>query len=172
MPDSATPLSPPHAPSGNRAVRYLMLALALASLGLGVVGLFLPLLPTVPFLLLATWAASRSSPRLQQALLNHPRVGPPIRDWHQGGVIRRRAKLLATLTMTGSALAMLVLVDAWWVCALAIACMAAVLVWIWCRPEQMPEQPERRLEAHAAAIAPPPRASSSPPPAASHPSST
>lgn len=118
-----------------------MLALAVASLGLGVLGLFLPLLPTVPFLLVATWAASRSSPRLQQALLNHPHIGPPIKDWHHGGVIRRRAKVMATLTMAGSAVVMLVLVANPWVCATAIGCMAAMLVWIWCRPEQLPKAP-------------------------------
>lgn len=115
-----------------------MLALAFASLGLGVIGLFLPLLPTVPFLLLAAWAAARSSPRLQRALLNHPQLGPPITEWQNGGVIRRRAKVMATLAMTVSAIAMVLLVGKLWVCAVAIGCMAGMLVWIWCRPEHPP----------------------------------
>jgi uncharacterized protein len=141
LPDTAaTPHPPGETPATSRIVRYLMLALAVVSLGLGALGLFLPLLPTVPFLLLATWAAARSSPRLQQALLNHPRIGPPVREWQNGGVIRRRAKVMATLTMAGSALMMLVLVDKWWVCAVAIGFMAGMLIWIWCRPEHPPAQ--------------------------------
>lgn len=117
-------------------MRYLMFALAVVSLGLGALGLFLPLLPTVPFLLLATWAAARSSPRLQQALLNHPRLGPPIKDWQNGGVIPRRAKILATLAMTASAVMMVFVVSNLWVCVVAIGLLAAMLVWIWFRPEQ------------------------------------
>jgi hypothetical protein len=116
-------------------MRLLLLAVAFLSLALGIVGLFLPLLPTVPFLLLAAWAAARSSPRLQRALLEHPRLGPPIRDWHSSGVIRRPAKIMATVAMAFSTVVMLVVISNPWVCAVAASCMGAVLVWIWCRPE-------------------------------------
>jgi uncharacterized protein len=137
LPDTATPTSPDIA-ARSGVMRFLMLALAVVSLALGALGLFLPLLPTVPFLLLATWAAARSSPRLQQALLNHPRLGPPIKDWQNGGVIPRRAKVMATLAMTASAVMMVFVISNGWVCAVAIGLMAAMLVWIWFRPEQPP----------------------------------
>ena len=66
----ASPPPPVRAAAGP--VRWLYLLLAFASLALGIVGLFLPVLPTVPFVLLAAWAAARSSPKLLHWLENHP----------------------------------------------------------------------------------------------------
>ena len=62
-------------------MRRLYLALGLVSLGLGIIGAFLPLLPTVPFLLLAAFLFARGNPAWEKRLLDHPRWGPPIRDW-------------------------------------------------------------------------------------------
>ena len=66
---------------------------------LGVVGAFLPVLPTTPFVLLAAWAAARSSPWLLNWLENHTVFAPMIRDWRRGGVVSRRAKWMATVMM-------------------------------------------------------------------------
>ncbi len=132
-PDPALPASvPPAAP-----VRWLLIGLALTSLVLGIVGLFLPVLPTVPFILLSAWAAARSSPRLLAWLEGHPSFGPMLTEWRRGGVVRRRAKWLATLTMSGSALIMLLTFPERWMALVAIAVMACVLVWLWRRPERM-----------------------------------
>lgn len=117
-------------------VRWLLLGLALLSLALGILGLFLPVLPTVPFVLLAAWAASLSSPRLLRWLENHPRFGRPLNEWRAHGVVRRRAKWAATIAMAASATASLVLLRAHWAAWLAVACMACVLAWLWRRPEQ------------------------------------
>ena len=117
-------------------VRWLLLGLALLSLALGIVGIFLPGLPTVPFVLLAAWAASLSSPRLSRWLDNHPQFGQPLHEWRRHGMVRRRAKWAATLGMAVSATASLVLLQAHWAALLAVACMACVLVWLWRRPEQ------------------------------------
>ncbi|MCB1391179.1 MAG: YbaN family protein [Rhodobacteraceae bacterium] len=65
------------------------------ALVLGVVGIVLPLLPTTPLLLLAAFCFARSSPRLEMWLIEHPRLGPPIRDWRAEGAISPRAKALA-----------------------------------------------------------------------------
>lgn len=108
------------------------------SLALGVMGLFLPVVPTVPFLLLAAWAAARSSPRLLAWLEDHPHFGQSLRDWRHGGVVRRRAKWTATVVMSASAASLLWFVKPRWAAALAIACMAVVLVWLWMRPEVAP----------------------------------
>jgi uncharacterized protein len=67
--------------------------------GLGFLGIFLPLLPTTPFLLLAAFFFSRGSPRLHRWLLEHPTMGPIITDWQQNRVIRPRVKKLAAATI-------------------------------------------------------------------------
>ncbi len=76
-------------------LRPIYLLLGLATTGLGIVGAFLPLLPTTPLLILATWFFARSSPRLQRWLLDHPRFGALLRAWRDQGAIPRRAKILA-----------------------------------------------------------------------------
>ena len=113
------------------------MALAVVSLALGLVGLFLPVLPTVPFVLLSAWAAARSSPRLLAWLEGHPAFGPMLTEWRRGGVVRRRAKWLATLAMGASAVFMLLTFPKRWVALLIITGMACVLVWLWRRPEKL-----------------------------------
>lgn len=76
-------------------LRGLFLALGLFFVGLGFVGAFLPVLPTVPFLILAAACFARSSPRMEAWLLDHPRFGPLLRDWRARGAIPRRGKLMA-----------------------------------------------------------------------------
>jgi uncharacterized protein len=61
----------------------------------GVIGIFLPLLPTVPFLLLAAYCYERGSPELHQLLLNNRYLGPHLRRWNARGAIRTRIKFLA-----------------------------------------------------------------------------
>jgi uncharacterized protein len=75
------------------------LALGYLMVGLGFVGIFLPILPTTPFLILAAGCFARSSPRLERWLLDHPRFGPLLRDWRERGAIPRRAKALSFASM-------------------------------------------------------------------------
>jgi uncharacterized membrane protein YbaN (DUF454 family) len=123
-------------PALHPAARWCLLALAIASLGLGILGLFVPVLPTVPFVLLAAWAAGHSSPRLSHWLETHPRFGAHITDWRRAGVVRRRAKWTATAAMAASAVATWLLLGDHWAALAAAAVMACVLVWLWRRPEQ------------------------------------
>ncbi|WP_287031115.1 YbaN family protein [Pseudomonas sp. UBA6310] len=119
-------------------LRWLWLALAHLSLGLALLGVFLPGLPTTEFVLLAAWAASRSSPRLSQWLEHHRLLGPPLRDWRDGGVIARRRKWLASLSM---ALAFAVAASTLrhWPSLLGIGLgMLGGAIWIWSRPERRP----------------------------------
>ena len=80
-----------------------------SSLGLGTVGIFLPLLPTVPFYLVAAYAFSKSSDRIHNWLLNHKIFGPDIRAWNEYRIIKRRSKYMAIVAMTGSVILALVL---------------------------------------------------------------
>jgi len=103
---------------------------------LGFVGIFLPGLPTVPFLLVAAWAFSKSSQRFHYWLYNHPRLGPPLRDWREHRAIPRRAKYLAVGTMTVSFLWITFgIADNWVLPAIVAACLIPVAIFISTRPE-------------------------------------
>ncbi|HRO62717.1 YbaN family protein [Thermomonas sp.] len=115
--------------------RHLWAALAWTSLILGIIGAFLPIMPTVPFILLAAFAAARGSQRLRHWLVTHPKFGQSIIDWERDGTVARRAKWLATGMMSASAVSMLVFSPVWWVPALGIAIMGSVTLWLWRRPE-------------------------------------
>ena len=86
-------------------MRALYRVAGLLSLGLGVVGAVLPLMPTVPFLLLAVYFFARSNPVWEQRILDHPHWGPQVRDWRDRRAISRRAKTLAVSAMAIGAMA-------------------------------------------------------------------
>jgi len=73
-----------------------------AALSLGALGVMLPLLPTTPLVILATFAFAKSSPALHDWLLNNRHFGPIIADWQANGVIALRYKSLALLMMLGA----------------------------------------------------------------------
>ncbi len=119
--------------------RPLFVALGCLSLALGFVGIFLPLLPTTPFVLLAAYFFSRSSERLHAWLLGHRLFGPLIRDWEAHGVIRLRAKRLATALIVPLFGYTLVFVRvAPGVKAVVGLTGVAVLVFLWTRPSAPP----------------------------------
>ena len=80
-------------------MRLLWLALEWTAVGGAFVGVWLPLVPTVPLLLVALWAFTRGSPRARQWLFEHPRFGPLLHDWHIHGAVPRRAKVLSVVGM-------------------------------------------------------------------------
>src|SRR5687767_2704143 len=85
-------------------LRLGYLALGFLSLGLGVIGVFLPLLPTVPFMILAAFCFARSSPRLEAKLLDHAQMGPHIRAWREKGAVSRKGKRAALIAFGASAI--------------------------------------------------------------------
>lgn len=138
-PDPPQLPEPARPPSPRRPLaapwRWLLLALAGLSLALGIVGIFVPGLPTTVFLLVAAWAAARSSPRLHAWLLGHRVFGKLIADWQAGGCVSRRSKWNATVAMIVCALLLWSTGSPGWVALLACTCMAVVLCWLWLRPE-------------------------------------
>jgi uncharacterized protein len=82
------------------ALRLFYLGVGWLCVGLGVIGIILPILPTTPFLIVAVWAFSRSSPELAEKLRSHHIAGPYIRDWQDHGVIPKGGKILAIAMMS------------------------------------------------------------------------
>ena len=82
--------------------RIISLILAYFFLDLALLGVFIPGLPTVPFLLLTAWFAARGSERLHSWLYAHPQLGKLLIDWEQHGAISMANKVMAFLLLTGS----------------------------------------------------------------------
>lgn len=114
-------------------MRFFWLALGFASLALGIAGLFLPLLPTTPFLLLAALGFSRSSPKFHAWLVNHRTFGPPILAWEENRAISRKGKIAATLAIALTPPLTLLFGPPWWALFAQFAILAGVLAFIWTR---------------------------------------
>lgn len=102
---------------------------------LGLIGALLPGMPTTVFLILAAWAASKGWPQMDTWLLNHPKYGPTIRAWRENGTVPRKAKWLASIMMSLSAIAMLFTSAPFWVKVFTNVIMLSVAIWLWRRPE-------------------------------------
>ena len=114
--------------------RPIYKALGGLSVGLGAIGAVLPIMPTVPFLLLAVYFFARSSPELEQKILDHPQWGPQVRDWRERRAISRRSKTLAIGAMaTGAVFTWFTLGHPWYLVSLAILVIAGS--WIATRNE-------------------------------------
>lgn len=88
----------------HKAKRYLYLALGWLMFSLGFIGVFLPVLPTTPFMILALWAFSKGSDTLHDWLYNHPKFGNILRDWDRYRIIPLKAKITAVSMMSLSAI--------------------------------------------------------------------
>lgn len=124
-------------------LRFIYVICGLISLMVGIIGAFLPILPTTPLVLLAAFFFSRSSPWLHRKLLTNRVMGGMIRDWQHHGAIGRRAKIIATglMSFLYGITAFYVSVPAGVKVAVAVVC-AAVLVFIWTRPSRPKETEE------------------------------
>jgi len=114
----------------KHSLNYFMTAIGCLCVILGVAGIFLPLLPTTPFLLLAAWLFSRSSERFHSWLMNHPKLGPFLLVWQNGGGIERHVRTRVLLCMwAGMLLSMFIVAKLWAVVMLTcIGCCVSVYI--------------------------------------------
>ncbi|HEY0821220.1 MAG TPA: YbaN family protein [Rhizobacter sp.] len=124
----------------TRSQRLLWMLAGGLSLVVGFIGIFLPVLPTAPFVLLAAFCFSRGSERMESWLLNHPRFGPMVVAWRRNRSVPLRAKQLATVMMAVSAAGTWFVVQSPWRWAPAIVC-TGVALWLWSLPTTPPAVP-------------------------------
>ncbi len=120
------------------SVRYGLLALGFGCVGLGIVGIFLPVMPTTIFFIIALWAFSKSSVRAHQWLYNHPRFGQQLQAWHQHKVIPLKAKVMAVSMITASFLFVtLYVAESWLVPVILGLVLGSVVLYIVTRPHRI-----------------------------------
>jgi uncharacterized membrane protein YbaN (DUF454 family) len=123
----------PRPPSSSLA-RWPFAVLAYLCVGLALLGVLLPGLPTVPFLLLAAWAAARGSKRLHDWLYSHPRFGAALVDWERERAVSSRSKVVAITLLSASWLFLTWRSDSPWVPVAMAALFLAVGTFLLTRP--------------------------------------
>ena len=98
-------------------LRIVWLCIGFLCLGLGTIGIFVPLLPTTIFILIAAFAFARSSDRLHKWIMSHRLFGPIVHNWQKHGAVGRKGKLFSTLSM---------------IVVVMISCIAGVPLWVLC----------------------------------------
>jgi len=83
-------------------VRWAYFAFGFFCTALGIIGAFLPVMPTTIFLILALWAFAKSCPHMESWLLTHPQFGEGLRNWQNHNVVPKKAKILMTIMMVAS----------------------------------------------------------------------
>lgn len=115
----------------SRPVRVLLVVIGTVFVGLGIIGLLLPVVPTTPFLLVAAACYARSSSRFYNALLANPWFGPLIREWRESGTIPSRAKLIALILIAVSfGVTIVVILKALWLQIIMLGIAIAVSTYL------------------------------------------
>ncbi|QIR05742.1 YbaN family protein [Salinivibrio costicola] len=122
-------------PSSSPRWRWLWNSLGWLWVGLGTAGIFLPVLPTTPFLLLASGCFMRGSPRIANWLHAHPTFGPILTDWYQKRAISRKVKIRATVMILASFTFSIYIVSFVWLKVMLLICLIVLLCWFLRLPE-------------------------------------
>ncbi len=141
------PQDDPAAVHVSPTVRYVLLGVGWFFLALGAIGVFLPVLPTVPFLLITAWAWSKSSVRLHAWLYRNKTYGPYLVAWDRHGVIPLNAKIIAIGAMaTGWVFMTLFVAKSFWTPLIVGVTEIAVSVFILTRPSEPPREAGLNVE--------------------------
>lgn len=120
----------------NPLLRSVLFALGWLSVALGILGVFLPLLPTTPFMLLAAGCFARSSERFYRWITSHPRFGPMIADYLAGKGLPLRVKLLAISLLWLSILVGVLWVEFVWAKLAMLLTAVGVSLYLWRLPSR------------------------------------
>jgi len=136
---SNDPLCAPLEPSlglslGKRSKVMLLKITGMLFVGLAILGVVLPILPTTPFLLVAAACFAKSSPTMQKKLLANKTFGPLIHDWQKYRSIPRRAKRIALLTMILSVCWSAFMLKSLWLTLLVVALVTGPFIFLWRLP--------------------------------------
>ena len=124
----------------RQTTRLIFLAIGFISVGLAFIGILLPVMPTVPFLIVALWAFSKSSVRFHNWLYSHPSFGPMLQDWDKYRVVPLWGKIWSSAAMAGSLVMMVFLFKVpLWAVGCAAVVMAMVAWYILSEPSRKPE---------------------------------
>lgn len=116
---------------------------------LGLIGAFLPVLPTTPFLILAAYFFSKSSPKLHSWILSIKYFGPLVKEWEDYGVIRFKAKVWCTIIIVGVLGATIIYADIpLWVQIVQMVIMILVVSFVWSRPSTKDEKNAQNSNSH------------------------
>ena len=115
--------------------RVIAILLAYFFLGLAIVGVFLPGLPTVPFLLLTAWFSAKGSERLHRWLYEHPHLGKLLIDWEKHGAVSRTSKVIAVLMLLISWIVMYQRTSNIWILTSVTILFVSVATYLISRPE-------------------------------------
>ncbi|TPH16577.1 YbaN family protein [Litorilituus lipolyticus] len=118
----------------KKSKALLLKAVGILFVGLAVLGVVLPILPTTPFLLVAAACFAKSSPRLQRKLMANKTFGPLIHDWQTHRSIPRKAKRIALLTIILSVVWSAFLLKSWPLTLLVIALVTGPFIFLWRLP--------------------------------------
>jgi uncharacterized membrane protein YbaN (DUF454 family) len=111
-------------------VKIFLTIIGVLALALGIVGIFVPVLPTTPLLLLSAWAFFRSSTRLYEWLINHPRLGEYIRNFREHRAIPLRVKIISvTMVWLTIGFCIFCVVDEYWWAQLLMFVLATAVSW-------------------------------------------
>lgn len=129
-----------------RLIRIFLMIFGAISLFLGILGIFLPLLPTTPFVLLTAICWAKGSDRFHSWLINHKYFGEMVADWEAHRIIPLKAKWLSTIMMNGMIFisAFFIVNSPWWAKLLMIIMGITVSIWIWSFPHGVNKNIEQK----------------------------
>jgi uncharacterized membrane protein YbaN (DUF454 family) len=116
--------------SGSRSRRWVFVAIGHGFVALGVIGAFVPLMPTTIFLILAASCYAKGSVRLHQKLMSHRTFGPALRNWEQHHAMSVRAKTAAITAIVVSFAIGFVFIPLWWIRVIHVSIGLALVTWI------------------------------------------